>query len=188
MDVPKTEAWSAHDQTLQYNVHLGIWTNWSRGRVLGQTLTISRRDGDLLIAFTAFFIAFVGSRFWRIASFAFHRYHSSICPQDAIYHQRQIVLRNSTLADSAILIFAKMFWAWRHSSRLCLRVLPSLLLAIFCIGTFTIAGGFSSQISSVGTEILVDGSTCGHIGREKVRHGAESAHVSQMGRNALNYV
>ncbi|KAI3316465.1 hypothetical protein HD806DRAFT_458237 [Xylariaceae sp. AK1471] len=189
MEVPKTEAWSAHHQTSQYNVHLGLWTNWSRGRVLGQTLTISRRDGDLLIAFTAFFVAFVGSRFWRIAGLGFHRYHSSPGPKDAIHHQRQIVLRNATSADSALLLFAKMFWAWRRSSRLCLQVLPSFLLANFCVGAFTIAGGFSSQISSsAGTEILVDGSACGQIGRDAVGHSAETVYISQMVKNALNYV
>lgn len=36
----------------QYPVHLGIWTNWSRGGVMGSTLTLTQPDANLLIAFT----------------------------------------------------------------------------------------------------------------------------------------
>ncbi|KAI0195885.1 hypothetical protein F4808DRAFT_474493 [Astrocystis sublimbata] len=170
----QTEAWSTHGQTLQYQVHLGLWTNWSRGQVLGQTLTISRQNGNLLIAFTAFFIAFVGSRFWRIACFGLHRYHSTNDPRGAIHHQRQIILRNTVSADSALVLFSSMFWAWRHSSRVFLHVLPSFLAALFCLSAFTVAGGFSSQISSsAGTEVLLNGSACGMGGEAK---------------SALNYV
>jgi hypothetical protein len=38
-------------------VYLGVWTNWSRGQVMGSTLTLDRRNGSLLIAFLAFFVA-----------------------------------------------------------------------------------------------------------------------------------
>lgn len=47
------------DDATQYPVHIGIWTNWSRGEILGLTLTLKRREGNLLLAFTAIFVAFV---------------------------------------------------------------------------------------------------------------------------------
>lgn len=34
---------------------------------MGATLTLDRRDGNLLIAFTAVFVGMVTERFWRIA-------------------------------------------------------------------------------------------------------------------------
>jgi hypothetical protein len=34
---------------------------------MGATLTLDRRDGNLLIAFTAVFVGIVTERFWRIA-------------------------------------------------------------------------------------------------------------------------
>lgn len=34
---------------------------------MGATLTLERRDGNLLIAFTAVFVGIVTERFWRIA-------------------------------------------------------------------------------------------------------------------------
>ncbi|KAK0614802.1 hypothetical protein DIS24_g11914 [Lasiodiplodia hormozganensis] len=43
-----------------FDVYCGVWTNWSRGKVLGATLTLSREDGNLLIAFLAFFVTAVG--------------------------------------------------------------------------------------------------------------------------------
>jgi len=55
------------------NVYIGTWTNWSRGSVLGATLTLTRSNGNLLIAFTAVFVAFISARFWKIACFAIHR-------------------------------------------------------------------------------------------------------------------
>lgn len=34
---------------------------------MGATLTLDRRDGNLLIAFTAVFVGMATERFWRIA-------------------------------------------------------------------------------------------------------------------------
>lgn len=157
------EAWSTHDQPLAYAVRLGLWTNWSRGSVLGQTLTMTRGDADLLIAFTAFLIAFVGSRFWRILCIAVHRSYSTTQSRDAVHHQRQIILRNTGSPDSGLINLIQLLWAWRDATVL-LKSLPVLLMAIFCISAYTAAGGFSSQItSSVGDEVLLDGSDCGYL-------------------------
>lgn len=60
-------AWTDAASTVEYSVHLGTWINWSRGRVMGATLTLDRRDGNLLIAFTAVFVGIVTERLWRIA-------------------------------------------------------------------------------------------------------------------------
>jgi hypothetical protein len=53
---------SSVDNNDQYPVRLGTWVNWSRGQIMGATLTLRRQDADLLIAFTAFFVAFVANR------------------------------------------------------------------------------------------------------------------------------
>lgn len=55
------------DASLDYPVFLGVWTNWSLGgRVTGSTITLTHRNGALLIAFIALFVTFSGSRLWRI--------------------------------------------------------------------------------------------------------------------------
>jgi hypothetical protein len=88
------------------NVYLGVWTNWSKGTVMGATLTMTRQQGDLLIAFTGFLIPFVASRFWRILCFILHLYYSTSKPEDAIYHQRQVILRNSSSPDTGLVSFS----------------------------------------------------------------------------------
>ncbi|KAI1149406.1 hypothetical protein F4825DRAFT_469110 [Nemania diffusa] len=146
----------------QYPVYVGIWTNWSRGRVLGSTLTLSRQDADLLIAFTAFFIAFVTTRAWRIICFVFHRLYSTADPRDAIYHQRQTIFRNSSSPESGIVMLIWLLWANRHVKGW-FRPLPAAIIAVVCISVFTVAGGFSSQISTaVGNEALIKSSNCGN--------------------------
>ncbi|KAI0448353.1 hypothetical protein F5B21DRAFT_497767 [Xylaria acuta] len=147
----------------QYPVYVGVWTNWSRGQVMGSTLTLRRRDADLLIAFTAFFIAFITTRAWRILCFMFHRFYSTPDPRDAIYHQRQTILRNSSSPESGIQMLLWLLWANRRSKGW-FRSLPAAIVAIMCVSIFTIAGGFSSQISTaVGNEVLIKGANCGYI-------------------------
>jgi hypothetical protein len=101
-------AWEGAVQTVKYGVYLGMWTNWSRGRVLGATLTLSREDGNYLLSFTAFFIGFVSTRFWRIMCFILHNLFSTSTPRDALYHQQQAILRNSYSADSGLLVFVQL--------------------------------------------------------------------------------
>ncbi|KAI0517573.1 hypothetical protein F5B22DRAFT_654790 [Xylaria bambusicola] len=148
-----------------YTVQLGIWTNWSRGSVLGPTLTLSRKHGSLLIAFTAFFITIVATRFWRIACSVIHRGLSVVEPRDALHFQRQAIFRNSTSSESALWSLMQISWAWRRLDHRCLvRTLPSISFAAICLLAFAFASGFSSSISTaIGDEVLIDGTHCGFL-------------------------
>ncbi|KAK8078524.1 hypothetical protein PG996_004694 [Apiospora saccharicola] len=147
-------------------IYLGIWTNWSRGSaIMGATLTTTQKSGNILIAFTAIFVPFVASRLWKMLCFAFHTCTSKQGAQDAIYHQRQVVLRNSPSPDSGLLSLLHLAWTWRrlHVKAL-LRLLPLLVFAILFIVGFTVAGGYSSQITSaMGDEVLINGDDCGFL-------------------------
>ncbi|KAI3321171.1 hypothetical protein HD806DRAFT_546613 [Xylariaceae sp. AK1471] len=151
----------------RYSVLTGVWTNWSQGGIFGATLTLDRSDGGLLIAFTAFFITLVASRFWRIACLLLHRFKSTPEPQDPIYHQQQAILRNSASADSGLWRLTQLYWAWRshgHAKRSLRRILPTIVFAIFCVGVFTVASGFSSQISTASSKgVRVAGRNCGFL-------------------------
>ena len=149
--------------TSQPDVHIGFWTNWSHGRVLGGTLTLNQRDGALLIAFIALYVAFTGARLWKIACYALHHYFSDSANRDAIYHQRQAVLRNSDTAEAGLLRWSRILIAWRDKTpRLYSRIVP---LAIFCalmLGTFSAAGVLSSRMaSSSGSQVLINSGYCG---------------------------
>ncbi|KAJ3567655.1 hypothetical protein NPX13_g6693 [Xylaria arbuscula] len=152
-------------RSVGYGVQLGIWTNWSRGPVLGVTLTLNRQYGSLLIAFTAFFITIVATRFWRIACSVVHRRLSVAEPRDALHLQRQAIFRNSTSSESALWSLLQMSWTWhRLDYRYLARTLPSISFAAICLLAFTFASGFSSSISTaIGDEVLLDGTHCGFL-------------------------
>jgi hypothetical protein len=130
------------------NIHIGFWINWSHGRIAGATYTVTHRNGNFLIAFLSFFIVFVGTCFWRIISFISHQYFSREDAQDAIYHQRQVIFRNSNTSGAGLYQLLRMLWAWRrHRSDRASpfrRIFPSLLLGFFTLSTFLVASIFSS--------------------------------------------
>ncbi|PHH90118.1 hypothetical protein CDD83_4464 [Cordyceps sp. RAO-2017] len=160
-----SSAWAQASSHARYRVRLGTWTDWSRGgAVLGATLTLKREHGSLLIAFTAFFVSVVSTSFWRIARLVLHRLNSTRAPRDALYHQHQVLLRNSVTPASSLWALSLLGWAWRRDGRDgLLRMLPSMASAVICICIFTTAGGFSSQLSTgIGNAVLLDSSRCGY--------------------------
>src|SRR5512142_118697 len=104
------------DPATAYEVYVGTWTDWSRGRVLGATLTLTRQDGTLLIAFLAFFVSLVGTRFWRLVCLGLHYIYSRDRPSDGVHHQRQVFLRNSPNPEAAIWRLTNMGISWRRNA------------------------------------------------------------------------
>lgn len=149
--------------TEEYPIYRGVWTNWDRGPILGSTLTLPRRDADQLIAFTAFFVALVSSRFWRLASQVYHRCYSTQDPRDALHHQRQAILRNSVSALSDSLQLIALSWTWRGPvSRGIRRTFPVAISAVLCAAGFATASVLSSWISTAfNDEVLISGARCG---------------------------
>ena len=178
----------------EHNVHLGFWINWSYGRISGATLTLSQENGGLLIAFLAIFVALVSKSYWRIVCFCLHSMLSSKSPQDALYHQRQAILRNSTTAEIGIASFIRMFWSWRGKRVQAIkRLLPLLLLAGLSSAAFAVAGIFSSNIArSWDNEVLIQSNSCGMV-RSRKNITAEQAlsilvpHWAERASKASNY-
>lgn len=175
------------------DVLLGRWTNWSRGPVFGPTLTMTQENGKYLIAFIAFFVAFVASRFWMICCFFLHRFYSTKHPSAAPHHQRQAILRNSSSPESGLALLLRLYWAWRqpHLNQLLALLFPAVVAFIVLTG-FALAGVFSSQISStVGNEVLLSSSArCGiMIGTSNLTDAMNVVrpYQSRVVDNAVNY-
>jgi hypothetical protein len=149
-----------------YPVYIGVWTNWSYGRVFGSTLTLKKQDGTLLIAFIAFFVTIVGAHIWKLICFFLFQLYSTNSPRDALHHQRQAILRNYSSPIGAVWVLIRMLHAWASSSaanvRPVLRILPLLLGTILAALLLAAASGLSSQITQ-GNEVLIDGSHCGWL-------------------------
>lgn len=118
-------------QTAASFVHTGPWINWSHGLLLGSTITLSERDGELFTAFLAMFVTAAGAACWKIMSFALHQHRSPRDPQDGIHHQQQAILRNSGSPVGASFELARLTWSWRkHALRPFIRTLPLVALAV----------------------------------------------------------
>ncbi|KAH7303430.1 hypothetical protein B0I35DRAFT_384031 [Stachybotrys elegans] len=150
----------------EFPVYTGVWTNWSQRGAFRSTLTLSRQDGALLIAFLAFFVTLVGAQAWRIVCFVFFHFHSTSLKQDALYHQRQAVVRNSASPIGGVLSLARIMYAWKTSpesrKKAFRRILPLLLLSIVMAAALAVASGLSSQVA-LGTEVLIRSDECGIV-------------------------
>jgi hypothetical protein len=174
-------------------VHLGVWTNWSQGPVFGYTLTLNRDTGNLLIAFLAFFVAFTGTRFWRILCQVIHCFRSSQTAKDGLHHQRQVILRNSTTPSEGLWSIALIIWAWRSVKppmQLLASTVPIAAVAATCALGFLAASGFSSQLSvATVNEVLLQGSRCGYIRPNLTSDSVRitNPQTSKMWASAANY-
>ncbi|KAJ8127569.1 hypothetical protein O1611_g6069 [Lasiodiplodia mahajangana] len=137
IDIEKPDGFS-------YPVYIGLWTNWSQGIALGSTLTLSRDNANLLIGAITFFITIVA------------------VPRDALYHQRQAIIRNSSSAAGTVLTLIDLIWAWRKATKSWLRVLPLLLLTALTAISLAVASLFAARIAT-GSEVLLTGSGCGMV-------------------------
>ncbi|EWG51926.1 hypothetical protein FVEG_16885 [Fusarium verticillioides 7600] len=90
---------------MAFEVYTGSWTDWSRGPILGATITLSSRDASLLLAFIAAFVTVIAARLWVIMCFSAHQLLSTNGKNDGLYYQRQVILRNAKSAPAAAWLF-----------------------------------------------------------------------------------
>ena len=148
------------------HVYTGAWINWSRGHVLGPTLTLTSRNGGLLTAFLGIFVTIAGAACWRILCFIIHQWRAEKgSKNDALYHQQQAILRNSSSPGAAAWQMSQVAWSWKSIARNpVLRNLPLVILAILNMSLFGLAGVFSSEISkAAGNETLLRSPNCGTL-------------------------
>jgi hypothetical protein len=144
-------------------IHVGFWTNRAKGPVLGSTLTLSSRNGNILIAVLALFISLAGGQSWSILSFLAHQVCTTRASKDGLWHQQQAVLRNNRSEVSSVWQLTRISWAWRQeSSRSFRRSLGLILCGLLHLGVFFATGALVSYIVSVDNETLLAASPfCG---------------------------
>lgn len=145
------------------HVYTGVWINWSRGRVLGSTLTLTQRSGSLLTAFLGIFVTTAGVSCWRIFSFYLHQRRVRLGLQDAVHHQEQVILRNGSTPGLAAWQMFLVTWNWRRiSKRPVWRSLVLVILALCHLSLFAAAGVLSGEVAkAAGNETLIRSARCG---------------------------
>lgn len=132
--------------SLDTAINKGFWINRYIGSIYGATLTLSHRNGDLLIAILALYVNAGGRAFWKLVRCLLHFTGSSRATPDGIYLQRQATLRNSNLALDAVVQFLDIWRVWRKKiqNSYC-RTLDAASIALFVALAVIMAGksGFS---------------------------------------------
>jgi hypothetical protein len=82
--------------------------------------------------------------------------------RDGLFHQQQSVLRNGITSTSALLQLGSLARAWRSNTLSPVRRSAGLIcLALFHIAAFGAAGIFSSRVTLINDEVLIQKGHCG---------------------------
>lgn len=159
-------------------IHQGFWVNWTKGRPLGATLTLEPQNAAVLIAITAVFVQLVGSQLWKILVFLLHQFRASRDSRDGLYHQQQVILRNSGTELGVVWQLIRVGFAWRHHHNIksTRRSLPLILSAFLHFAAFNVASIFSSRLLDAGDEVLSRSPFCGTF---------NETYLASMGTNGI---
>ncbi|KAF2438610.1 hypothetical protein P171DRAFT_491268 [Karstenula rhodostoma CBS 690.94] len=152
------------DDWISQHVYTGFWINRTLDTPYGATLTLSRQSEGFLIAFLTVYVGFVGTSVWMIARFCLHFAFSARLRPDGIYHQRQVLLKNSKTAPEALQDAFYLLWAWRKRSKGGFwRVFPVVVGAATIASATAFASIFSSRVTEKGSnEVMLLGKGCEH--------------------------
>ena len=132
-------------------IYEGCWINWTKGNILGSTLTLSPTKSTLLTNILALFVAMAGGQFWTVVRFSLHQIRAcsriSDCRASLSFNKEQVVLRNTKSAITTIQLLLTLRWASRKKT--CDRPpnsAPVIALAIFSAAFFLVAGAFSNTL------------------------------------------
>ena len=144
-------------------IYTGFWINWSDGRVKGSTITLSAKNSAYLIAFLALFVRLAGGQLWAVLAFLSAFSRATAEPQDALYHQQQAILRNTSQPATVLWSTLKLLWFWKGTAtKARTRTAAFIFLGLTYIAAFGVAGIFSSKISSPDSQVLlVPSDLCG---------------------------
>jgi len=158
-------------------VFVGRWTDWSHGKVLGDSITVKIEAGRVILSGTATFIAVVAGFAWTIAAYIAHQFLARTHHTDFLHAQNRSSFRNSQSALSTAWELFCIGWTWssrrcfccrqrgnRNSQRVRRRCFPAVLYAMVVWAAFTASGILSSNIAPPAyqsSDIRVKQTNCG---------------------------
>jgi hypothetical protein len=148
------------------NIHTGAWTDYSRGKVYGVTLTLTNSQAVALVSFLAVLITHTGNRSFTILRFILHQTRSHETPRDGLARQPDSVLRNAETDMGTLSLIPWLAFKWRgHTPHPYRRTIPLLLLVLLHTVGFLVAGAAVSFVADEGdTLVIAKGTACGAWG------------------------
>jgi hypothetical protein len=145
----------------------GFWINWEEGLVMGQTLTVRGRTGNIIIALLTILASVATAQLWHLFTFIYHqiRAKGDITSGDGLFWQYQALLRSLPTPVVFVVDVCKLSWAWRAKAE---KALTRALVPIFIAFLFIIAtvadGIFSTYVVKTSNiEVLVNSPHCARI-------------------------
>lgn len=137
----------------------GCRVDWSKGRLLGSTLTLNSTNSTLLTNMLALFVTMVRGQFWIILRFTLHQHRASSEISDhqskRLYNQEQVVLRKTTSALTTAQLLLTLRWASRRSiSEPTSQNTSMIVLAVLTAAFIFTATTFSNTLTDAGPRVL----------------------------------
>jgi hypothetical protein len=150
---------------LQSSIQNGIWKNYSQSSILGLRITLRDSDALILATVIGLFLRLCAFHSFSITRFLLHRQRAKLLPQDGLFQQQQIVLRNIDSDYSAVFKLSRIWWEWKDRSSDAFsrsaKITGIALVHFLLLSTLAV---FSSKIISTGDrEVLVASQSCGEL-------------------------
>lgn len=133
----------------------GLWTDWTKGQVLGLTWTLCPSKATLLTNSLALFVTLAGGQLWTIIRFSLHQLRAAHRPKaySERFLQQQVILRNASTDLHTMRLMAQVGWASRLApGRQFWFPLSIVLFALIHYTVFVAAGTLSNNLVNTGSE------------------------------------
>lgn len=175
-------------------IYEGIWTDWSKGPILGSTLTVNSYHAAILSPAIAIFVSIAGSQLWRLFQFGLHQARARKHPSDFLYHQQQVILRNTGADLNAIWRLFRLGIAWRYQRQVATfkTSFPLVFWTLIHFLIVVVASILSSLALGAGDKALSRSPFCGTFNQtylEKVySSNVSDPTISQLAMEYASYV
>ena len=144
---------------------LGFWTDWDRGSILGHTLTVNARTGNVIIVLLTILSALSTIQLWELVTFLHYQYRADKNPSDGFFWQQQVLMRSLPTPASMFNGMIRIWWTWREKTdRPLIRTLIPLFLSLgFIIATLAASISTSWIVSTSDLVVLVSSPSCSYI-------------------------
>lgn len=98
------------------DVFIGSWKDHSKSAIEGTNITITSKNGVILVAFLALFVQFAGQHLWGVAAFFWYQLRLSGRQKcgAALRLQQDMSIRNNGSPGQTLWSLTRIAWAWRH--------------------------------------------------------------------------
>jgi len=154
------------------HVYVGLWFDWTKGRILGAVITAPSSAGAVVVALIAVFIHAAGMHLWHLVRFALHQLLATDKGTHPIGQQAQALLRNNDSAGSTGVRLLGLLWHWKGRSAPLVRSSALGVTGLVFATCIALAGTFSSAIlDTTQISVLLNSPHCGMIDQRSVEMG-----------------